>query len=37
MLDLFKADIMGSKEEYAWSDTVNTAFWIDPVEEIVIF
>jgi CubicO group peptidase (beta-lactamase class C family) len=36
MLDPPKANIMGSKGEYAWGGAASTAFWIDPVEDMIV-
>jgi len=36
MLDPPKANIMGSCGEYAWGGAASTAFWIDPVEDMIV-
>ena len=36
MLDPAKACIMGSPGEYAWGGAASTAFWIDPVEDMIV-
>ena len=36
MLDPAKAHIVGTPGEYAWGGAASTAFWIDPVEEMVV-
>jgi len=36
MLDPARARIMGSPGEYAWGGAASTAFWIDPVEELIV-
>jgi len=36
LLDLAKAQIAGSPGQYAWGGAASTAFWIDPVEGVVL-
>jgi CubicO group peptidase (beta-lactamase class C family) len=36
ILDLAKAQISGSEGQFAWGGAASTAFWIDPVEEVVV-
>jgi CubicO group peptidase (beta-lactamase class C family) len=36
MLDPAKAQILGSPGEYAWGGAASTAFWVDPVEEMIV-
>ena len=36
LLDLSRAQIAGSVGQYAWGGAASTAFWIDPVEEVVV-
>ena len=36
LADLAKAQIMGSPGQYAWGGMASTAFWVDPVEEVVL-
>ncbi len=36
MLDPSKANIIGSLGEYAWGGAASTAFWIDPVEDMIV-
>jgi len=36
MLDPAKAQILGSPGEYAWGGAASTAFWIDPVEDMIV-
>ncbi len=36
MLDLARAQTVGSVGEYAWGGAASTAFWIDPKEELVV-
>jgi CubicO group peptidase (beta-lactamase class C family) len=35
MLDPAKAQILGTPGEFAWGGAASTAFWVDPLEEIV--
>ena len=36
LLDQAKAQISGSPGQYAWGGAASTAFWIDPVEKLVL-
>ena len=36
LLDQAKAQISGSHGQYAWGGAASTAFWIDPVEKLVL-
>lgn len=36
MLDPARTQIVGSAGEYAWGGAASTAFWIDPVEDMVV-
>ena len=36
MLDPAKAQILGTPGEYAWGGAASTAFWIDPVEDMIV-
>jgi CubicO group peptidase (beta-lactamase class C family) len=36
ILDLAKAQIAGSQGQFAWGGAASTAFWVDPVEEVVV-
>ncbi|HUZ64175.1 MAG TPA: serine hydrolase, partial [Acetobacteraceae bacterium] len=36
MVDPAKAQILGSRGEYAWGGAASTAFWIDPAEEMAV-
>lgn len=36
MLDPAKAQIVGSAGEHAWGGAASTAFWIDPVEDMIV-
>jgi CubicO group peptidase (beta-lactamase class C family) len=36
LLDLARAQIAGSPGQFAWGGAASTAFWIDPVEEVVL-
>ena len=36
VLDPAKARILGSPGEYAWGGMASTAFWIDPVEDLLV-
>ena len=36
MLDPARAQILGSPGEYAWGGAASTAFWIDPLEELIV-
>jgi CubicO group peptidase (beta-lactamase class C family) len=36
LLDPARAQIAGSPGQYAWGGAASTAFWIDPVEEVVV-
>ncbi len=36
MLDPAKAQIVGSPGEHAWGGAASTAFWIDPVEDMLV-
>jgi len=36
MLDPARARIIGSPGEYAWGGAASTAFWIDPVEDLIV-
>ena len=36
MLDPAKAQIVGTKGEYAWGGAASTAFWVDPGEEMIV-
>lgn len=36
LMDLSKAQISGSQGQFAWGGAASTAFWIDPVEEVVV-
>lgn len=36
MLNPAKACIMRSPGEYAWGGAASTAFWIDPVEDMIV-
>ena len=36
LLDRAKAQIPGSPGQYAWGGAASTAFWIDPVEEMIV-
>ena len=36
MLDPARAQILGSPGEYAWGGAASTAFWIDPVEDMIV-
>jgi CubicO group peptidase (beta-lactamase class C family) len=31
-----KTEVIGSKGEYAWGGAASTAFWIDPVEDLIV-
>jgi len=35
MLDPTRAQIVGSPGEYAWGGAASTAFWVDPVEDLI--
>jgi CubicO group peptidase (beta-lactamase class C family) len=35
-LDLARAQTVGSVGEYAWGGAASTAFWIDPVEQLIV-
>ena len=34
--DLARAQISGSEGQFAWGGAASTAFWVDPVEEVVV-
>jgi CubicO group peptidase (beta-lactamase class C family) len=36
MLDPTRAQIPGSPGEYAWGGAASTAFWVDPVEDLIV-
>lgn len=36
MLDPAKAQVIGTPGEYAWGGYASTAFWIDPVEDMIV-
>jgi CubicO group peptidase (beta-lactamase class C family) len=36
MLDPAKAQILGTPGEYAWGGAASTAFWVDPVEDMIV-
>jgi CubicO group peptidase (beta-lactamase class C family) len=36
MLDPAKAQILGTPGEYAWGGAASTAFWVDPVEQMIV-
>jgi CubicO group peptidase (beta-lactamase class C family) len=36
MINPAKAQILGTPGEYAWGGAASTAFWVDPVEELVV-
>ncbi len=36
MLNPAKAQILGTPGEYAWGGVASTAFWVDPVEEMIV-
>jgi len=36
MIDPAKAQILGTKGEYAWGGAASTAFWVDPAEELAV-
>jgi CubicO group peptidase (beta-lactamase class C family) len=36
MLDPARAQILGSPGEFAWGGAASTAFWIDPVEDMIV-
>lgn len=36
MLDPTRAQILGSPGEYAWGGAASTAFWVDPVEDLIV-
>ena len=36
MLNPADAQILGSPGEYAWGGAASTAFWVDPVEEMIV-
>jgi CubicO group peptidase (beta-lactamase class C family) len=36
MRDPTRAQVMGSPGEYAWGGFASTAFWIDPVEDLIV-
>lgn len=36
MLDPTRAKILGSPGEFAWGGAASTAFWVDPVEEMIV-
>ena len=36
LLDPARAQILGSAGEFAWGGAASTAFWVDPVEELVV-
>ena len=36
MLDPAKAQIVGSRGEYAWGGMASTAFWVDPQEDLAV-
>jgi CubicO group peptidase (beta-lactamase class C family) len=36
IVDLAKAQVSGSEGQFAWGGAASTAFWIDPVEELVV-
>lgn len=36
MLDPARTQIVGSVGEYAWGGAASTAFWIDPVEDLIV-
>jgi CubicO group peptidase (beta-lactamase class C family) len=36
MIDPAKAQILGTRGEYAWGGVASTAFWIDPVEDMAV-
>eukprot|EP01037_Dinobryon_pediforme_P005547 gene5547-5602_t len=35
-LDPARAQILGSRGEYAWGGAASTAFWVDPAEEMIV-
>jgi len=36
MLDTSRAQLIGTPGEFAWGGAASTAFWIDPVEELIV-
>lgn len=36
MLDPARAQVLGSPGEFAWGGAASTAFWVDPVEDIIV-
>ena len=36
MLDLARAQILGTPGEYAWGGAASTAFWVDPQEDLIV-
>ncbi|MFP8882149.1 MAG: serine hydrolase domain-containing protein, partial [Myxococcota bacterium] len=36
VLDTSRAQLIGSPGEFAWGGAASTAFWIDPVEELIV-
>jgi len=36
MLDPAKAQILGTPGEFAWGGAASTAFWVDPIEEMIV-
>lgn len=36
MLDPARAQILGTVGEYAWGGAASTAFWVDPVEQMIV-
>jgi CubicO group peptidase (beta-lactamase class C family) len=36
LLDPSESQVCGSKGELAWGGMASTAFWIDPVEELIV-
>ena len=36
ILDTSRAQLIGSPGEFAWGGAASTAFWIDPVEELIV-
>ena len=36
MLDTARAQVLGSPGEFAWGGAASTAFWVDPVEDLIV-
>ena len=36
MLDPARAQVLGSPGEFAWGGAASTAFWVDPVEDLIV-